>query len=193
MDATRFTLLLDSLRRGEESAVQELVDEYQEPIRREIRFTLLDHRLRRIVGESDILQSVLMRFCLGLWAGNLDADSPEQLVGLLKTMVRARVVDWVRYSRAQRRDVRRDAYLEPEMQSQQPAPQQTPSQLASQRELISIFRSQLSPEELQILDLRQQQLGWQEIALKLGAPSPDAVRKRYERAMEQALKAIDFH
>lgn len=192
MDATRFTQLLDSLRRGEESAVQELIDEYQEPIRREIRFTLLDHRLRRIVGESDILQSVLMRFCLGLWAGNLDAESPEQLVGLLKTMVRARVVDWVRYSRAQRRDVRRDAYLEPEIQSQQPAPQQTPSQLASQRELVSLFRSQLSAEELQILDLRQQQLGWQEIALKLGAPSADAVRKRYERAMEQALKAIDF-
>jgi hypothetical protein len=129
-----------------------------------------------------------MRFCLGLWAGNLDAESPEQLVGLLKTMVRARVVDWVRYSRAQRRDVRRDAYLEPEIQSQQPAPQQ----LASQRELVSLFRSQLSAEELQILDLRQQQLGWQEIALKLGAPSADAVRKRYERAMEQALKAIDF-
>jgi len=63
------TTLIERIRRGDSEAVRLFVDEYQGAVEREVRFALLDRRLRRIVSESDVKQSVIMRFVVDLWAG----------------------------------------------------------------------------------------------------------------------------
>lgn len=70
MNASGFANLIDRLRRGEEDAVQVLLEQYSEAIRRELRFSMPDGRLRRLVSESDVCESVNTR--LRLWAGKYD-------------------------------------------------------------------------------------------------------------------------
>ena len=115
MQSSTFADLMQRVRGGDDQAVRTLVEEYGDAIRREVRFSLLDGRVRRFVSESDICQSVLTRLCLGLWAGNYEIDDPAQLIGLLKTMVHARVIDWTRHERAQRRDIRRSVPLDSDL------------------------------------------------------------------------------
>ena len=145
-----------------------MVDDYSDAIRREVRFSLLDSRIRRMVTESDICQSVFARFCLGLWAGTYQVEQPEQLVGLLKTMVRAKVVDWTRHAKAQRRDVRRSVPMDTQVGQVQAARDRTPSQIVSDGEVLDRLRQNLSERELKILDWRQQQYQWPQIADMLG-------------------------
>ncbi len=111
MGPTTFRDLIARIRSGDHEAVRLLQEEYGEALEREVRFALYDSRLRRIIGESDVCQSVLMRFCVGLWAGNYEIETPAQLLALLKTMVRSRVVDWARYAKSDRRDIRRSEPL----------------------------------------------------------------------------------
>jgi len=191
MSELTFADLIERLRQGDEAAVQILVDDYSDAIRREVRFSLLDSRIRRMVTESDICQSVFTRFCLGLWAGTYQVEQPEQLVGLLKTMVRAKVVDWTRHAKAQRRDVRRSVPMDTQVGQVQAARDRTPSQIVSDGEVLDRLRQNLSERELKILELRQQQYQWPQIADMLGGETkPEALRKQYERAMSRAIEAI---
>lgn len=182
--------LMDRVRRGDEAAVRILHDDYSEAVEREVRFALYDSRLRRIVGESDICQSVFMRFCVGLWAGNYEIETPGQLVALLKTMVRSRVVDWARYAKADRRDIRRNQSLEFEESASPRHRDPTPSEIVSNNELLTRFRERLSPRELRILELKQDRRKWAEIAQELGEASAEAIRKQYERAFERVLAEL---
>ncbi len=187
MIACSFTELIERVRTGDEEAVRILHDEYGEALEREVRFALYDNRLRRIVGESDICQSVFMRFCVGLWAGNYEIETPAQLIALLKVMVRSRVVDWARYAKSDRRDMRRSQSLEAEGSDAPRKTDPTPSEIVSNAELLSKFRSMLSARELRILELKQDRKKWSEIAADLGEESPEALRKHYERSVARIL------
>lgn len=181
-----FEELIARVRRGDEEAVQLLIAEYGEAVRREIRFSLFGTHLRRIISESDIYQSVLSRFCIDLWAGRYEFEGPADLRGLLKAMVRARVADTVKYWEAQKRDMRRHADVESGLERVACKPDESPSQIAAQRELTEEFHRRLSAEERQILTLRQQGLGWPAIEKSLGnGRTADAIRKQYERALSR--------
>ena len=92
--------------------MERLLKEYGDAIQREIRFCLLDQRLRRVVGESDVYQSVIARFALKLREGQYHFDTPSDLVNLLKTMARTHVAHLSRFWQVRRRDLRKDTPLD---------------------------------------------------------------------------------
>jgi DNA-directed RNA polymerase specialized sigma24 family protein len=191
MNPTEFQELITRLRKGDEHASKQLMDQYAEAIRREARFALLDKRLRRISSESDVCQSVMMRFMVGMWAGRYEIDSPAQLEALLKGIVRNRVADLARHWRAQRRDVRRDSPTGSNLGLIHRENEASPSDLVSNQELLAEFRRRLATEDLSVLRWRQEGISWPEIASRVGATSAEAIRKHHERAVAKILDELD--
>lgn len=189
--AGSFHLLLDRLRQGDEDAARELIDRYGDVVRREIRFRLRDSRLSRVVGESDLFQSAVLRFLWGLRLGKFDVNSPDELLRLLRTIAQRRVCGAARFWRAQRRDLRRNADLNgmPELESAASDP--TPSKDASAKELIAETLARLPEPARQIVRWRQDGFGWAQIAELLdGTATPEAVRKKYERSVARVAAEL---
>lgn len=102
-----FVNLLQRLRNREDAAVEELVSAYETEIRLSVRGLLNESHLRRRFDSLDIVQSVMLRFCLSLAAGEFQIETPAQLVGLLNKMAFNRFLDQVKHETAQERDCRR--------------------------------------------------------------------------------------
>src|SRR3954447_17799211 len=108
MENQGFAELVHRAGRGEQDAARCLIDKYESAIRRQVRFMLRDNKLRRMLEETDICQSVMGQFFNGLGTGRFEIDGPAQLLGLLKQMVRNKITDQARYWRAGRRDYLRN-------------------------------------------------------------------------------------
>src|SRR3954466_15175143 len=153
MPEETFAQLIARVRAGEDQAAAALVRRYEPEIRREVRFLLRDPFLRRSFDSMDICQSVMGSFFLRAALGEYDLSQPQDLIRLLISMTRNKVVDATRRQRAQRRDHRRATSLEAvDVQSATPSP----SQIAEGRELLAAFRDRLSAEERRLADLRSQ-------------------------------------
>lgn len=190
MESSNFRLLIDAAADGDERAVEQLFDQYGEAIRREVRFSLLDARLRRVVSESDVCQSVMTKLVLGLWAGNYEFENPSQLMGLLKTMVRSRVSDLARHWTAQRRDLRRNVALTSAGQRDSGG-EQSPSSVVASAELLHEIRQRLTERDRRILELRQRRVSWPDIARQLDhAAGPEALRKQYSRSLTRVAQEL---
>src|SRR5262245_15834426 len=98
-----FQDLMVRVRAGDEEAAAELVRTYEPAIMRVIRVRLLDQRLRRVIGDSDIFQSVMRSFFVRAALGQYDLQRADDLLGLLAVMARNKIADASR-----RRDVTRD-------------------------------------------------------------------------------------
>jgi DNA-directed RNA polymerase specialized sigma24 family protein len=189
-DAT-FSDLIGRARQGEQEAARLLVEQYESAIRRHVRFTLLDNRLRRVLDETDVCQSVLGRFFVGLWAGRFQIDGPEQLVAILKTLVKNKVVDQARYWKAERRNLQRNCVAIDQSGSIDVASAQpTPSRIVSDAELLREFERRLNGPERSILALRREGLSWAEIAERVAGGGAEATRKRFERAVERVSRVL---
>ncbi|MCL4207256.1 MAG: hypothetical protein KJ000_32645 [Pirellulaceae bacterium] len=189
-----FEELIQRVRSGDEQAACELLDRYGDAIRREIRFRLYDSRLYRVVGESDVFQSTIARFFVGLQLGRFDIQCPEDLLGLLKTIAERRVCSIARFWQAGRRDLRREQDLDPEMLRELAAIEETPSGAFRQDELIDQALARLPEVPRRILDWRLQGVSWQQITERLpGNHSPEAIRKQYNRAISQVASALSLH
>lgn len=186
MGEETFTTLIQRVRAGEEQAAAELVRHYEPEIRREVRFLLRDPFLRRSFDSMDICQSVMGSFFLRAALGEYDLNRPEDLIRLLITMTRNKVVDATRRQRAQRRDHRRSTSLDAlELEAHSP----TPSQLVEGRELLAAFRTRLSDEERRLADLRAQGREWAEIAQEVGGTA-EARRKQLTRAISRVSREL---
>lgn len=181
-----FSTLMDRVRRGDANAAEELVRQYESQLRVIARVRLRDPRLRRTLDTMDICQSVLANFFVRATAGQFDLDSPEQLVKLLGQMVRNKVTDQARRETAERRDVGR---LSETSSSEQAAVRDTASQIVSAQELASLFNKQLSANEQELIRLRRAGHTWDELAIQFGG-SPEALRKRLGRAIDDAARAV---
>jgi hypothetical protein len=186
-----FSELIRLVQQGDAAAFERLMDEYGEAIKREVRFTLLDVRLRRCVGESDVYQSVCLRFFSGLQDGRFCLESPRDLVRLLKGIARTRVAELVRFWRAQRRDMGRHLSLsEVEVAGE---PSRRPLDTLADAELARMVEERLSPEDRRILDWRNDGLTWLEIATQLGRGSGESIRKRHERTLHKLALELRPH
>lgn len=185
----QFVNLMARTRAGDEAAARELVRLYEPEIRRAARVRLTDPRLRRVVDSMDICQSVFGRFFKSAAGGTFELEKPEQLLGLLVTMTRNRVIDEHRRQTAQKRKTADDdgAAVDPqEVAMEGPGPRTQ----AAARELLTDIRERLKPEELVIADLRTGGSSWQEIENTLGEPA-DALRKRLERALARVRSEVE--
>src|SRR5260370_24783284 len=107
MDETSFFTFMKRVRAGDEQAATELVRLYEPEIRREVRLRLRDSRLRRDFDSVDICQSVLASFFVRPALGQYELEKPEELIRLLVTMTRNKLVGQVRKQQTQGRDLRR--------------------------------------------------------------------------------------
>jgi RNA polymerase sigma factor (sigma-70 family) len=187
-DATPFQDLIHRLRRGDGDAAVELVKRYEPAIRRVVRLRLTDTRLRRAFDSMDVCQSVLGSFFVRAALGQFDLDSPEHLLRLLAQMARHKVTDQIRRERAARRDLAR---LEEEFGAADvvAAGGASPSQQAAGRELLAEFRKRLSPDEMELADLRAQGREWADIAAERGESSA-ALRKRLSRGLNRVARQL---
>jgi RNA polymerase sigma-70 factor (ECF subfamily) len=176
-----FAELISRVRVGDEQAAAVLVRRYEPEIRREVRFLLRDPFLRRSFDSMDICQSVMGSFFLRAALGEYDLNQPQDLIRLLISMTRNKVVDATRRQRAQRRDHRRATSLEAvDLATDAPSP----SQVVEERELLALFRGRLSVEERQLAELRAAGREWADIARELGGTA-EARRKQLTRAISR--------
>jgi RNA polymerase sigma-70 factor (ECF subfamily) len=185
---TSFHDLIQRVRGGDDAAAAELVRHYEPALRRAVRVRLRDARLRRLFDSMDVCQSVLASFFVRAALGQYELDSPEQLLKLLATMARNKVVNQAERHGADRRDYRR---VEADDSGARviAGRDATPSQIVAGEELLQEARRRLGPDERQLLDLRQQGREWADIAALLGG-TPQALRKRLERAVERVTAEL---
>jgi RNA polymerase sigma-70 factor (ECF subfamily) len=196
-----FQDLIRRVRAGDERAAAELVQRYEPAIRRAARVRLVDTRLNRLLDSMDICQSVLASFFVRTALGQFELETPEQLLKLLATMTRNKLVNQARALGAARRDFRRlearegargfDSSSGVGELEQLAGSGPTPSRVVSARELLEQARRRFLPEELALLERRQQGHGYAEIAAEHGA-TPEAVRKRLARAIDRVAQELEL-
>ena len=189
MTKSQFHTLIDRVRGGDSNASEQLVSEYGETIRREVRFSLLDQRLRRIVAESDIFQSVVSRFVFGLRDGDFEFQSGKDVVNLLKVMVRSRIAQHARFWSSQRRDVKRNRALI----SDDTGLQQDSLPLGERHanaEMAEKAMHLIPDQDRKILQWRDDGVDWTDIAERLDFPSADAVRKAHQRSLSCVQESL---
>jgi RNA polymerase sigma-70 factor (ECF subfamily) len=178
--------LMRRVRAGDGEAATELVRQYEREIRRAIRIKLTDPRLRRTLDSMDICQSVLGNFFVRAAAGQFDLHQPEQLLKLLLTMARNKLLDKARHQQADRRDGRRTEAGSVDFLARIADNGDTPSQIIANQELIETARSLLTEEERYLAEQRAHQRSWADIAADLNA-NPENLRKQLARAMDRVV------
>jgi RNA polymerase sigma-70 factor (ECF subfamily) len=176
-----FRDLIRRLRAGEQAAAADFVRLYEPEILRFIRVHLNNSRLRRFVDSADIFQSVFLNFFVRVTAGQYDLDSPEQVIRLLVTMARNRIVDHARRPQAQEGGSGLWGRLA--------APGDSPSDAVARQEILQEVLRRLTGEERDLAEQRGEGRSWQEIADALGS-TPDAVRKKLERALDRVCQEL---
>jgi RNA polymerase sigma-70 factor (ECF subfamily) len=186
-EGTSFRRLIDRVRAGDPQAAEELVRSVEPVVRMAIRVRLDHSGLRRLLDSADICQSVLANFFVRMAAGQFALDTPEQLVKLLTTMARNKLIDQVHRQQAARRDHRRQRAGPEAADVRDRAP--SPSQVVAYQDLLRAVRDRLTAEERQLADLRAQGRSWPEIAALVGGHA-DALRFRLSRALDRVTQEL---
>jgi RNA polymerase sigma-70 factor (ECF subfamily) len=190
MDAEgSFLELIARVRAGDEQAAAELVRRYEPEIRRAVRVRLTDPRLRRVLDSVDICQSVLGNFFQRAADGQFEMEKPEQVLHLLLTMARNKLLDKVREQQAECRDVRRMQPADSDIIGEVPGTDETPSRILANRELLEQIHSHMSAEDRYLAEQRALGRDWADLAAECGK-SPDALRKQLARTMSRVAKQM---
>ncbi len=183
-----FDELIRRVRAGDEQAAAELVRRYEPAIRDAARRRLANARLQPILDSMDISQSVLSSFFKRAAAGQYKLHTPDDLLKLLGRMARNKVIDQAR-KHAKRPGnagpIEANNLDEREVMARDPSP----SQQAIGKELLQEVQAHLSPEEWQLVELRNQGLEWKAISAKVGG-TPQALRKKLARALDRVAKEL---
>jgi RNA polymerase sigma factor (sigma-70 family) len=183
LDAPSIDELIRRMRAGDQDAAAVLVKRYEPAIRRAVRFRLGDSRLGSLLDSMDICQSVLGSFFIRAATGEYKLETPEQLLKLLTTMARNKLISQARKHHAQRRDTRRmTSGHQDEARFVSSSP--SPSRQVAMRDLAQEIQRRLSPEERRILELRNEGQDWASIGSELAA-SAEALRRRLSRALDR--------
>jgi RNA polymerase sigma-70 factor (ECF subfamily) len=183
-----FRDLLERVRARDEQAAAELVRRFEPAIRVAVRVRLTDPRLRRQFDSMDICQSVLANFFVRAASGQFELERSEQLVNLLVTMARNRLINEAAKHRAARRDQRRVQAGEVD-QAALADSEPTPSVVVANRELLDEARNRLTEEERRIADQRALGRAWADIAAET-REKPDALRMRFARALDRIAQEL---
>lgn len=196
-DETRH--LLTDAQRGDQLAVNRLLDRHRESLRRLVQMRL-DRALARRVDASDIVQDVLMEANQRLTNYLAEPRLPFHL--WLRHLAKDRIIDMHRQHRgAQRRSLDREQPLAApaaadhsafDLAQQLADNQLTPAAVQIRRELETRFLAaieQLDDDDRDIILMRHfEQLGNSDVATALGL-SPAAAGMRHLRALRR-LRAI---
>jgi RNA polymerase sigma-70 factor (ECF subfamily) len=185
-----FRELIRRVRSGDQQAATDLVRQYENEIRRAIRVRLTDPSMCRVLDSMDICQSVMANFFVRARGGQFDLERPDQLLRLLVTMARNKLLDQVRKQHSNRRDSRRiEAGPSAQLDAVADRSSSTPSQIVSEEELRVAMQRQLSPDERFLAEQRALGRDWADIAKEQGG-SAEALRKKLARALDRVAKHL---
>src|SRR5437868_7724782 len=187
--------LLDGARKGEPGAVDKLLGEFREPLRRVIDLRL-DPAIARRVDASDIVQDVLIEANQRLTEYLKNPAMPFHL--WLRHLAQDRIIDTHRRHRqAQRRSIDREQAVQPPAWAEQSSVQlvaqlidgeKTPASAAIHQELqrrLNEALDQLEEDDREIILMRHhEQLSNQEVAAALDLTEA-AASMRYLRALRK--------
>lgn len=185
-----FLDFVQRIRAGDEDAARELVRRYEPLVRREVRMRMHDPRLNRVFDSVDVTQSVFAQFFNHVAEG-FELDSPEQLTGLLFAMARNRTISRVRLELCMVRDLRR-LTSEAGTLDEVPAVQPSPSECVSYDEQLKLLQKALTDEERQIVELRKQGLGWEEVAASVGGTAQGR-RMQLSRVIDRLIERLGLY
>lgn len=199
-DAGETRELMLQAGRGEETAVNALLDRHREALRHMVR-ARLDQRLSRRVDASDVVQDVLLEASQRLADYLRDPRLPFSL--WLREMAKDRIIDLHRRHRvAVRRSLDKEQPLSPaafgdrsslELAAQLRDPELTPAANALHRELHQRFLDALDrmdEEDREILVIRHvEQLSNSDAAAILGLSAP-AAGMRHLRALRRMREIL---
>jgi RNA polymerase sigma-70 factor (ECF subfamily) len=186
-DPAAFSDLMRRIRAGDASAAEEVFRHYEPQLRLEIRLRLRDPRLRRLLDDGDVCQSVMLSFFVRARLGQYDVSDPGELMRLLAGMARNKVAAQARRHGAARRDFRRAEGLASAGATISSG--DSPSQVVASAELLNEIRARLSAEEQRIAELRVDGRSWDEVAKELGG-SADARRVQMQRAISRVNREL---
>lgn len=178
MTDAEFVALLAQVRHGDEPACGQFVARFGPELARVVRVRLVEPLLQAAVDTADICQSVLLDFFVRVRLGQYELAAPNDLVRLLTTMARHKLLNHVRRVRTGR-VVRADDQL-----ALMPANDETPSATVMVADLIEKAAHLLTAEERQLAELRRAGQEWAAIAQVTG-DSPESARKRLARALDR--------
>lgn len=185
-----FQVLIRQVRARDQAAATTLVRELEPKISKTVRLTLTSYQMSHLVDEADICQTVFAAFFQRVTRGQFDLQRPDQLVKLLGTMARNRVLDEMRRHRAIRREGRYVAQLSLDsgldtVIDTRPAP----SDVVAGRELVREIYRRLSKEDRYLAERRSEGCSWEMLGALLGA-QPATLRKRLVRAARRVLEDL---
>lgn len=193
--------LLDAARRGEASAINELLDRHRGPIRRLVEMRL-DRKVQRRVDISDVVQDVMIEA-----SGRLDKylDDPVMAFHLwLRQIAWDRIIDTYRRHRVSaKRSMDREQPMSvaagPDQSTMELAvqlcdPNLTPAAAATQREIadqVEAILDDLNEQDREIILMRHyEHLSNLEVAQVLGL-NPPAASMRYLRAIRRLRELME--
>jgi DNA-directed RNA polymerase specialized sigma24 family protein len=187
-DELSFRDLMTRIRGGDQQAAAELVRRYEPEIRRAVHVRLTDPALRAAFDSVDICQSVLANFFARVSLGQFRFETPQQLLNLLTTMARNKLLN--RRLSEQARERRESAWAGhrtdfKEMRDPAPGPAET----CAQRDLLAECRSRLTPAERDVAVQRAAGRTWN--AASLGTSS-EALRKQFTRACDRVAEELQM-
>ena len=187
-DAPTFEELIRRVRAWDQEAATELVRLYEPTIRRVVRFRLAKSRLGNLLDSMDICQSVLRSFFVRAASGQYSLETPEQVLKLLTAMARNKLASQARKQYSLRRDHRRASPLGDEG-DRLVAPGDSPSAALVVLDLRQEVRRRLTPDELQLLELRDQGHDWAAIAAQVGGVA-ETLRKKLAKGIDRVAKEL---
>jgi RNA polymerase sigma-70 factor (ECF subfamily) len=187
-EAPTFEALIRRVRAWDQEAAAELVRRYEPAIRRAVRFRLADARLGNLLDSMDVCQSVLRSFFVRAATGQYRLETPEQVLSLLTAMARNKLASQARKQRSLRRDNRRASSIA-EGGSRLVAPGDSPSAAMVVLDLQQEVRRRLTPDEWQLLDLKNQGLDWATIAVRVGG-NAETLRRKLARAIDRVADEL---
>jgi hypothetical protein len=153
-----------------------------------VRLRLTDPSVYRLVDDEDVCQSVLRSFFCRARLGQYDLSEPGQLLRLLMSMTRNKLIRAARREHTEKRGGGRVVSVEGK-EDLAPASVASPSKIAEQRDLLEQVRRRLSDEERQVADLRALGREWVEVARQLGGTA-DGRRMQHVRALDRVSREL---
>ena len=185
-ESDSFAALIDRLRRGDNEAARTLLARYEPALRRIIGMRLMDRKLRGRVEAEDICQSVFGSFFVRLGLGQYELDNESDLLRLLATMVRNKVVSKQRHRALEDREEVRTLLNQRQKQA---GAQETPSECVVYEDLLKAADRLIAPGDRELIALRKQGMAWNDIANKLN-DDPERLRKRLARTVDFVIEQL---
>lgn len=193
MEQAEFENLLSRIRDGDQQAARSCVEYFEPELRRVARVRLRDPRLQSIADSMDVTQSVFGDFFRNCLKEDVRLASADQLLSLLVTMTKNRVIDLARkHKRIEGNEARTQPAREVTQLGDLDAVLNVagPSSVVASKDLAEYIRTKMSVDEFAILERRNLGLSWDHVADELGKTS-EALRKQLARAIERVRSEFD--